>query len=86
MSKMDCREIESLLRCDVFRFKVRLKSLLLREEFFPFIEEIKHSIAVMTTAANGTFLHPSFYEILNCPFMYYLVWIYISYIFNYIAI
>ncbi|XP_051765511.1 FH2 domain containing 3 isoform X2 [Ctenopharyngodon idella] len=33
-------------------YKVRLKSLLLREEFFPFIEEIKHSIAVMTTAAN----------------------------------
>ncbi|KAK2871141.1 hypothetical protein Q8A67_023668 [Cirrhinus molitorella] len=33
-------------------FKVRLKSLLLREEFFPFIEEIKHSLAVMTTAAN----------------------------------
>lgn len=33
---------------------MRLKSLLLREEFFPFIEEIKHSIAVMTTAANGT--------------------------------
>ncbi len=34
---------------------MRLKSLLLREEFFPFIEEIKNSIAVMTTAANGTF-------------------------------
>ncbi len=34
---------------------MRLKSLLLREEFFPFIEEIKHSIAVMTAAANGTF-------------------------------
>ncbi|XP_065114000.1 FH2 domain containing 3 [Paramisgurnus dabryanus] len=33
-------------------YKVRLKSLRLREEFFPFIEEIKHSIAVMTTAAN----------------------------------
>ncbi|KAI7793010.1 FH2 domain containing 3 [Triplophysa rosa] len=33
-------------------YKVRLKSLLLREEFFPFVEEIKHSIAVMTTAAN----------------------------------
>ncbi|XP_067289252.1 FH2 domain containing 3 isoform X2 [Pseudorasbora parva] len=33
-------------------YKVRLKSLLLREEFFLFIEEIKHSIAVMTTAAN----------------------------------
>lgn len=33
-------------------YKVRLKSLLLREEFFIFIEEIKHSIAVMTTAAN----------------------------------
>uniref|UniRef100_A0A672QPA9 FH2 domain-containing protein 1-like n=1 Tax=Sinocyclocheilus grahami TaxID=75366 RepID=A0A672QPA9_SINGR len=33
-------------------YKVRIKSLLLREEFFPFIEEIKHSIAVMTTAAN----------------------------------
>uniref|UniRef100_A0A8C2CWD3 FH2 domain containing 3 n=1 Tax=Cyprinus carpio TaxID=7962 RepID=A0A8C2CWD3_CYPCA len=33
-------------------YKVRIKSLLLREEFFPFIEDIKHSIAVMTTAAN----------------------------------
>uniref|UniRef100_A0A673K355 FH2 domain-containing protein 1-like n=2 Tax=Sinocyclocheilus rhinocerous TaxID=307959 RepID=A0A673K355_9TELE len=33
-------------------YKVRIKSLLLREEFFPFIEEVKHSIAVMTTAAN----------------------------------
>ncbi|XP_051541715.1 FH2 domain-containing protein 1-like [Myxocyprinus asiaticus] len=33
-------------------YKLRLNSLLLREEFFPFIEEIKHSIAVMTTAAN----------------------------------
>ncbi|XP_059400803.1 FH2 domain-containing protein 1-like [Carassius carassius] len=33
-------------------YKVRIKSLLLREEFFPFIEEIKHSIVVMTTAAN----------------------------------
>ncbi|XP_051540224.1 FH2 domain-containing protein 1-like [Myxocyprinus asiaticus] len=33
-------------------YKLRLKSLLLREEFVPFIEEIKHSIAVMTTAAN----------------------------------
>ncbi|XP_016358579.1 FH2 domain-containing protein 1-like [Sinocyclocheilus anshuiensis] len=33
-------------------YKVRIKSLLLREEFFPFIEEIKHSIAVMTIAAN----------------------------------
>ncbi|XP_026075550.1 FH2 domain-containing protein 1-like [Carassius auratus] len=33
-------------------YKVRIKCLLLREEFFPFIEEIKHSIAVMTTAAN----------------------------------
>ncbi|XP_074416035.1 LOW QUALITY PROTEIN: FH2 domain-containing protein 1 [Carassius auratus] len=33
-------------------YKVRIKSLLLREEFFPFIEEVKHAIAVMTTAAN----------------------------------
>ncbi|TRY99253.1 hypothetical protein DNTS_022815, partial [Danionella cerebrum] len=33
-------------------YKLRIKSLLLREEFFPFIEEIKHSIAVLITAAN----------------------------------
>ncbi|XP_066507233.1 FH2 domain containing 3 [Hoplias malabaricus] len=33
-------------------YEERIKSLLLREEFSPFIEEAKHSIAVITAAAN----------------------------------
>ncbi|XP_035391656.1 FH2 domain containing 3 [Electrophorus electricus] len=41
-----------LMLVKVPRYEERLKRLLLREEFFPFIEEARNSIAVMTAAAN----------------------------------
>uniref|UniRef100_A0A4W4FY77 FH2 domain-containing protein n=1 Tax=Electrophorus electricus TaxID=8005 RepID=A0A4W4FY77_ELEEL len=42
-----------LMLVKVPRYEERLKRLLLREEFFPFIEEARNSIAVMTAAANA---------------------------------
>lgn len=34
-------------------YEERLKSMVLREEFFPLMEDVKNSVAVMTKAANG---------------------------------
>lgn len=33
--------------------------MVLREEFFPLMEEVKNSVAVMTKAANGNVSHTS---------------------------
>ncbi|XP_026797516.3 FH2 domain containing 3 [Pangasianodon hypophthalmus] len=41
-----------LMLVNVPGYEERLKSLLLREEFMPFIEEMKKSISIMTAAAN----------------------------------
>lgn len=42
-----------LLMCLALSYKERLKMMVLREEFFPFMEEVKNSVAVMTKGANG---------------------------------
>lgn len=38
-------------------YEERLKTMVLREEFFPLMEEVKNSVAVMIKAANGNFTH-----------------------------
>ena len=38
---------------DISSYDERLKTMLLREEFFPLMEDIKTSVDVMTKAANG---------------------------------
>lgn len=42
-----------------FSYEERLKTMMLREEFFPLMEEVKNSVAVMTKAANGDLSHAS---------------------------
>lgn len=37
----------------VCRYEERLQSMMLREEFFPLMEEVKHSVTILTNAANG---------------------------------
>lgn len=48
-----------LLICFTFSYEERLKTMVLREEFFPLMEEVKHSVAVMIKGANGNVLHTS---------------------------
>lgn len=36
-----------------------MKMMVLREEFFPLMEEVKNSVGVMFKAANGNALHTS---------------------------
>lgn len=43
--------------CLAFSYKERLKAMVLREEFFPLMEEVKNSVAVMIKGANGNILH-----------------------------
>lgn len=40
-----------------FSYEERLKAMVLREEFFPLMEEVKNAVTVMTKAANGTELY-----------------------------
>lgn len=40
-----------------FSYEERLKMMVLREEFFPLMEEVKNSVGVMSKAANGNTLH-----------------------------
>lgn len=42
-----------LLMCLICSYEERLKAMVLREEFFPLMEEVKKSVAVMTKGANG---------------------------------
>lgn len=46
-----------MLICLAFSYEERLKIMVLREEFFPLMEEVKNSVAVMTKAANGNMSH-----------------------------
>lgn len=39
--------------CVRFSYEQRLKTMMVREEFFPFMEEVKDSVSVMTKAAQG---------------------------------
>lgn len=48
-----------LLICFAFSYEERLKTMVLREEFFPLMEEVKHSVAVMIKGAKGNVLHTS---------------------------
>lgn len=43
----------------IFSYEERLKMMVLREEFFPLMDEVKNSVAVMTKAANGNISHTS---------------------------
>lgn len=45
--------------CFAFSYEERLKMMVLREEFFPLMEEVKNSVAVMTKGANGNISHTS---------------------------
>ncbi len=45
--------------CLAFSYEERLKMMVLREEFFPLMEEVKNSVAVMTKGANGNISHTS---------------------------
>jgi len=43
---------------DINSYEERLKTMVLREEFFPLMEEMKNSVDVMIKAANGnTYTH-----------------------------
>lgn len=53
-----CKRPTHFCPCRVSQSYVeRLKMMLLREEFFPLVEEVKNSVSVMTKAANGRCLH-----------------------------
>ena len=45
--------------CPSSSYEERLKTMVLREEFFPLMEEVKNSVAVMTKGANGNVVHTS---------------------------
>lgn len=54
-------EVGAVLKICIFFFVLpflsyeeRLKTMVLREEFLPLMEEVKNAITVMTKAANGT--------------------------------
>ncbi|XP_064208738.1 FH2 domain containing 3 [Anguilla rostrata] len=63
-----CRLCEAdlfmVLLVKVPSYEARIRSLVLREEFFPLIEEMKQSIAVMTTAAK---------ELLDCDDLHSII-------------
>lgn len=40
-----------------FSYEEHLKTMVLREEFFPFMEEVKSSVAAMIKGANGSPSH-----------------------------
>ena len=42
-----------------FSYEERLKTMVLREEFFPLMEEVKNSVAIMSKGANGNISHTS---------------------------
>lgn len=48
-----------VLMCPSSSYEERLKTMVLREEFFPLMEEVKSSVAVMTKGANGNVAHTS---------------------------
>lgn len=47
--------------------------MVLREEFFPFMEEVKSSVAAMIKGANGSilYLHPTTMPVCYAPLMYF---------------
>lgn len=47
-------DIQNLPLC--FSYEEQLKTMVLREEFFPFVEEVKSSITAMIKGANGNVL------------------------------
>lgn len=49
-----------------FSYEERLKTMVLREEFFPFVEEVKSSVAAMIKGANGSILYIHYTTIPVC--------------------
>lgn len=51
----------------IFSYEEHLKMMVLKEEFFPLMEEVKNSVSLMIKGANGNafFKNPKFQSLLR---------------------